>query len=114
MRDVAEFVQVLTTVSSREEAMRIGRRLVERRLAACVQVLGPLRSIYWWKGSMEEAEEWLCIAKTRNELYSEVEKIIKELHPYEVPEITAVPIEMGSREYLEWLGSEVKSMRKGL
>lgn len=98
-----EFVQVLTTVGSREEAEGIARALVENRLAACVQVVGPISSSYRWQGEMETAEEWQCLAKTRRDLYPEVERAVRLLHSYEVPEIIATPIIAGSADYLEWL-----------
>ncbi len=96
-------IQVLTTAGSREEADRIARALVEQRLAACVHVMGPLQSTYHWKGAMETAEEWLCTAKSRSELYERIEQAIREVHSYQVPEILAVPIVAGSAAYLHWL-----------
>ncbi len=102
-----DFIQVQTATERREEAEAIARALVERRLAACVQVLGPIHSTYRWKGEIEDAEEWLCLIKTRHDLYEAVEKAIVELHPYETPEIIAVPIERGSRAYRQWLAEEV-------
>jgi len=104
MRD---YIQVMTTASSVEEAQQIARTLVERRLAACVQVLGPIRSSYWWQGKVETDEEWQCAAKTRRDLFEDVVKTIKEVHSYEVPEILAVPVAAGSQPYLEWLESEL-------
>lgn len=103
-----EYVHVFTTVGERENAERIARVLVEARLVACVQVVGPIESTYWWKGKIEKATEWLCLIKTRKELFGEVEKAIKELHPYETPEIIALPITVGSKEYLEWIGEVTK------
>ncbi len=83
-------INVITTVDSRETLERIGRLLLEKRLVACLQILGPVRSIYRWKGQIEEAEEWIGIMKTRRELYGDVEAEIKALHPYEVPQIEAI------------------------
>ncbi len=100
------FVQVVTTIDSRERATGIARLLVERKLAACVQVTGPIFSTYRWKGEVETAEEWLCTIKTKGELYECVEKAIKDAHPYEVPEIVCFPILAGSREYLAWISGE--------
>ena len=80
----------------------------EDRLAACVQVLGPINSTYRWQGKIETAQEWQCVAKTRAELFARVEEAIVRLHPYEVPEILAVPIEAASEDYLDWLDSEVR------
>ena len=78
--------------------------LVERRLAACVQVVGPVESRYRWEGRVETATEWLCVAKTTAERYDELEAAIGDLHSYDVPEILAVPVVRGSAAYLQWLG----------
>jgi len=101
-------IQVVTTTSSREEAERIARALVEGRLAACVQVLGPITSTYRWEGAIETGQEWRCEAKTRAELFGEIEQAIRRLHSYQVPEILAVPVAAGSADYLGWLDAEVK------
>jgi len=101
------FIQVVTMVETREEAGRMARVLVESRLAACVQVIGPVASTYRWKGRIEEAAEWQCVLKTRQGLYEALEQAIREIHPYEVPEIIALPILRGSPSYLEWLRSEL-------
>jgi periplasmic divalent cation tolerance protein len=101
-------IQVLTTTASREEADRIARTLVEERLAACVQVVGPITSTYRWQGVIETSQEWLCLAKTRRELYDEIEKAIRGAHSYQVPEILAVPIVAGSADYLAWLNHQIK------
>jgi len=82
--------------------------LVEKRLAGCIQIVGPIVSTYWWKGNVETAGEWLCFIKSKKTLYDELEKGIKEVHPYKAPEIITVPIISGSRDYLEWFNSELK------
>jgi len=105
---MSRLVQVITTTASCEEAERIARALVEGRLAACVQVLGPITSIYRWEGAVETSQEWRCEAKSREDLYDEVEKAIRRLHSYQVPEILAVPIAAGSADYLAWLNAAVK------
>ena len=99
-------VQIVTTTASKADAEKIARALVERRLAACVQIGGPITSCYHWQGQVETAEEWLCTIKTRRDLYSQVEAAIQELHPYQTPEILATQVVEGSREYLQWLGDE--------
>jgi periplasmic divalent cation tolerance protein len=104
----ADHLQVQTTVSSEEEAEAMSRALVERRLAACVQVLGPVSSRYRWKGEVEEAHEWLCVAKTEAARYEEVEAAICELHAYEEPEVIATPIVAGSRGYLDWVSGSLR------
>ena len=102
-----QYVQVLTTVASETEAERIGSTLVERRLAACVQTIGPITSRYRWRGKIEQAEEWQCLAKTEANRYQEVEDAIRELHSYEEPEILAIPVLAGSKGYLDWISESV-------
>ena len=99
-------INVITTVDSRETLERIGRLLLEKRLVACLQIIGPVRSIYWWKGRLEEAEEWIGIMKTRRELYLDVEKEIRALHPYEVPQIEAIEAVSVLPAYERWLIDE--------
>jgi periplasmic divalent cation tolerance protein len=105
---MTDHIQVLTTTSSREEAERIARTLVKARLAACAQVLGPLTSTYRWQGAIETSREWLCVAKSRRELYDAIETAIRGTHSYQVPEILAVPVVAGSAEYLAWLDQQVR------
>jgi len=102
---MSAYIQLTTTIDTRAAAMRLARALVESRLAACVQIIGPITSIYRWKGNVEQAKEHLCIIKTRAALFRKVEAEIKRLHSYEVPEIIALPISKGSRRYLAWLAS---------
>jgi periplasmic divalent cation tolerance protein len=103
-----QYIQVFTTVEKREDAERIASSVVNKRVAACAQVIGPIRSTYWWKGEVEQAEEWLLVMKTREALFSVLEKEIKAIHPYEVPEIIALPIVAGSASYLEWIQEETE------
>jgi len=102
------YIQVVTTTEKKEDAERIARALVEARLAACVQVVGPITSTYRWKGTIETAQEWQCVAKSRADLFAEIDEAIRGVHAYEVPEVLAVPIAAGSRAYLEWLDGELK------
>jgi periplasmic divalent cation tolerance protein len=104
---MSQYIQVVTTIARREEADRIARSLVEQGLAACVQVLGPITSTYRWRGKIEMDEEWQCWAKSRLDLFERIEEAIRRLHPYEVPEILAVPVVAGSHRYLAWLDGEV-------
>jgi len=104
---MAEYVQVLTTAGSEEEAERIGTALLEQRLAACVQTLGPIVSRYRWQGKLEREQEWQCLAKTEARLYGEVEAAIRAAHSYEEPEILAIPVLAGSRGYLEWVSASL-------
>jgi periplasmic divalent cation tolerance protein len=102
-RPETDCLQVLTTVGSEQEASRISEELVERRLAACVQVVGPIRSRYRWHGEIQEDDEWQCVAKTVKRLYPRVEEAIRELHSYEEPEILATPVAAVSAGYLKWV-----------
>lgn len=97
----------MTTAGSEEEAGRIASLLVERRLAACVQVIGPVTSRYRWQGGVEEASEWQCLVKTTRAAYEQVEAAIREAHSYDEPEIVAMPIVAGSAGYLAWIDANV-------
>jgi periplasmic divalent cation tolerance protein len=97
------YIQISTTTETKEQAQKIAQYLVEAKLAACVQITGPITSIYRWKGKVENAQEWFCLIKTTDDLYNKVEAAIKDLHTYETPEIIAVPIVKGSKEYLNWI-----------
>jgi len=99
-------IQIVTTIDDRKAAEELGKRLVEERIVACCQVVGPIRSIYRWKGKVEEADEWYCVMKTRHDLYRRAEEAIKELHPYEVPEILAVTVDESLPEYAAWVETE--------
>jgi periplasmic divalent cation tolerance protein len=105
---VSERLLVLTTVARAEDAERIAEELVGRRLAACVNVLPGVRSIYRWKGAVERDEERLLLVKTRADRYEALREALLALHPYEVPELVAVPIERGSEAYLRWLDESVR------
>jgi len=105
---MGDYVQVVTAVGNEAEAEKISQMVVEKRLAGCAQVIGPITSIYWWKGKIERAEEWLCLIKSRANLYQELESTIREFHSYENPEILVVPIINGSKRYIDWLESELK------
>jgi periplasmic divalent cation tolerance protein len=98
---------VLTTAGSKAEAQKIARALVERRLAACVNVVGPIESVYRWKGAVETAGEFLCIVKTTATAVGQVTAAIKEQHSYQLPEVVVIPIEEGSGDYLRWIGENV-------
>ncbi len=94
---------VLVTVGSETAARAMARTLVGEGLAACVNVLGPINSIYRWRGAVEDEKEYLLMIKTRAALYRRIERRVRELHSYDVPEVLALPIETGSAPYLEWL-----------
>jgi periplasmic divalent cation tolerance protein len=106
---MTEFMQVVTTVDSEDSAELLARGIVGARLAACVQIVGPVKSLYWWQGELEEAREWQLVMKTTSDRLSELEAHIKENHSYETPEITATSIPWGSREYLDWISAETRT-----
>lgn len=101
-----DFVQITTTTDTSAAAQKIADELVAERLAACVQVIGPIASTYRWKGSVNTSEEFMCIIKTRKTLAVPVEVSIRALHSYDNPEIIVTPIESGSGDYLAWVESE--------
>ena len=96
-------IVILTTCASEEEAVKIANVLVEQRLAACINIVSPVRSIYRWEGKIWDEKEWLLIIKTGRERFEALESKIKSLHSYSVPEIICLPVVEGSLAYLEWL-----------
>lgn len=105
---MAKYLQIFSTVDSAETAKRIATALVERRLAACVQIVPGLRSVYWWQDKVEEASECLLLIKSTEQQYPALEAAIRELHPYDCPELVALKIAAGLPAYLDWLQNEVK------
>jgi periplasmic divalent cation tolerance protein len=99
---------ILTTTGSREEAKKIARSLVDRKLAACVNIVGPIESIYRWKGAVETSEEFLVVIKTTSLAYERVRDFIRMVHSYEMPECIQLSIEDGLPKYLEWIGESVE------
>ena len=94
---------VVTTTGSEEEARKIAQALVERRLAACVNIIPRIHSVYRWEGKVEQADEWLLLIKTDRPHQEQVYTAIREVHSYSVPEFVAIAVEAGSKEYLEWM-----------
>ena len=99
---------VLTSTESMSQARRIADALIERRLAACVNIVPHMQSIYRWKGKAEEAEEWLLLIKTTSDSFQPVCDLIRELHSYELPECLCLAVEDGSPEYLRWIEESVE------
>ena len=92
-----------------ESAEKISKTVLQERLAACVNIIRDVRSLFWWEGKIDTAEESLLIIKTRTELVTKLEDSIKRVHPYEVPEIIALPITQGNKKYLDWVNQETAS-----
>lgn len=99
---------VLTTTGAESEARKIAQTLVERRLAACVNIVPRIQSVYRWQGKVEQAEEYLLLIKTVESREQQVRSAVRELHSYELPECVAISIESGSPEYLKWLSDSVE------
>jgi len=99
---------VLVTCGSEEEVLKIANTLVEEHLAACANLVAPIRSIYRWEGKIWDEKEWLLIIKTQKDRFEELEKKVKSLHSYSVPEIISLPIVEGSSAYLNWIRENTK------
>ena len=107
MEEFSNIVLFITTANA-GEAQRIADVLLSERKAACINIVPKISSLFWWQGKLESAEESLLIVKTKASVLDEVVNLVKEHHSYDVPEIIALPIIGGNRDYLEWLGKEVK------
>lgn len=105
---MTSYIQVMTTTEKKEDAEKIAATLLEARLAACVQIVGPIRSLYRWEGKIEQAEEFVCVIKSRQDLFDPLAAALREIHPYRVPEILATKVSAGGRDYLAWLGEELR------
>lgn len=104
---MSEARMILTTVARKEQAEALAEQLLEQRMAACVNITGPMRSIYRWQGQIEHAEEYLLIIKTTAERAAQLQALLKNLHPYDLPEFVEIEIPRGSKEYLDWLAASV-------
>jgi periplasmic divalent cation tolerance protein len=107
--DRSDYLVALTTVAAEEDAVRLARGLLDRRVAACVNIVPGVRSLYRWKGAIEDDREHLLVIKTSADRYPALSEAIEEIHPYEVPELLALPIEAGGKRYLSWLASSVSA-----
>jgi periplasmic divalent cation tolerance protein len=103
-----EAMQVVTTTSGRPDAEKLAEALLDKRLAACVQISGPIESRYFWNGRLETAAEWVVTIKTRRDLYQPLEELLLSLHPYDQPEIIGTVIDEVSSGYLNWLAEQVE------
>jgi len=102
-------IVVLNTCGTAEEAQAVARSLVDARLAACVNIVPQVQSVYRWKGTVEDATEWLLLIKTRRALLPAVQAVLRRVHSYEVPESVALPVVDGLPEYLDWIEAETES-----
>ena len=105
--NMTDKIVVLSTASSADEAEKIARRLVEDRLAACVNVVPGMRSFYRWKGNIEDAAEWLLVIKSARSRFEALRAALEELHSYEVPEVIALSVIDGAKNYLHWMEGEL-------
>jgi periplasmic divalent cation tolerance protein len=105
------YVQVTTTIDSRQEAASLARAAVEDRLAASAQLIGPIASTYWWEGEIESAEEWMVLFKTTADRFQDLAALITEQHSYDTPEIIATPVVAGSADYLGWVRDQTDDLQ---
>ncbi len=105
---MTKYIVAFVTCSSKKEAMLIANKLLNKKLAACVNIIEGLSSFFWWKGTVDKAAESLLIIKTVKNNFGKIEKTVKKLHSYDVPEIIALPIVAGSRSYLKWIDDSIK------
>jgi len=103
---------VVLVTCPKDSAEKIAGEVLRMRLAACVNILGTMRSHYWWKGKLETADESLLLIKTRTELFRRLERAVKRIHPYETPEIIGLRVERGSKSYLDWIMKETRQVVK--
>lgn len=103
-----DYIVVFCTVPDQDTAQKIAHQLVEEKLAACCNIIPGLKSIYTWENKIQEDAEYLLLIKSRQMVFSRLEDRIKEIHPYSIPEIIALPIIQGNKEYLKWIGENVE------
>jgi periplasmic divalent cation tolerance protein len=104
---MSEYIQIFVSFPSKSSAGKISKQLLKERLVACIQIF-PINSAFWWQGKIENAKEWLCIIKTKKRAYKKIEKLIKQLHSYSVPEIISFEVQDGNKDYLKWISEVVK------
>ncbi|MGQ9498870.1 MAG: divalent-cation tolerance protein CutA [Dissulfurimicrobium sp.] len=103
MKDKEDLIKIITTTEREEDARHIAEYLVERRLCACAQINGPILSIYWWNGSIHYSKEWRCDATAQAGHYEKIERAIRDIHPYETPQIIAIPVINALATYKDWV-----------
>jgi periplasmic divalent cation tolerance protein len=102
------YVLVIITTSNKEEAVKIVRDLLKERLIACANIVGPVSSLFWWQGKIDETNEFLVFMKSSKNLFERLSERVREIHSYDVPEIIALPIIEGSPPYLDWLKASLQ------
>lgn len=107
---MSSHIVVIMTAADKGEAVKIVRHLLSERLIACANIVGPVFSLFWWDGKIDEADEFLVFMKSKKELFKRLSEKAKEIHSYQVPEIIALPIIEGLPSYLDWLGSSLQSV----
>lgn len=107
-KSMSDAIVVITTVTNKDEALELGKLLLTKRLIGCAQVSGPVQSLYWWKGKIEQDEEYRLIMKSRAPLWQMLEEEIRLNHPYDIPEILATPVSAVNKDYEEWLLEELR------
>ncbi len=105
-------IMVFMTATSRHEAKKIVKALLDKHLIACANILGPVDSEFWWQGKINQAKEFLVLMKSDEKLFAQLSKVIKDIHSYEVPEILALPVIKGWEPYLEWLNATLSSAER--
>ena len=110
---IYHYIQITTTIDSEKTAKKLATILIKSKLAACIQIIGPITSIYEWHNRVETTKEWQCIIKTKAPLYPYIEQLLIKHHPYDVPEIIATPIINGHDAYLEWVDTSVVHPESG-
>lgn len=98
-----KLIMIITTIDDMEKAKKIARFIIDQRLGACAQIIGPIQSIYHWRDKVEDSKEWIILIKTRKDLYQKLEEYIIKLHPYTIPEIVSIDIENSFRKYFDWV-----------
>jgi periplasmic divalent cation tolerance protein len=107
---MSDYILVFVTTASPQEAEQLGKTLVEKRLAACGNIVQDIRSIFWWKDAIDTEQEALLILKSRTALFPTIVNVVTSLHSYEVPEVIAIPIISGSEDYLKWIDQETQDV----
>ena len=107
-----EYIVILVTAKDSEEASKISQNLLDKRLVACGNIINPVNSLFWWEGKLDKAEEAMLILKTHYSLFDEVVRVVKSIHSYSVPEILALPILDGNKDYLRWIDESIDKRRE--